>query len=230
MKRRWLKLAALFTILIVLGAIVNVAVAWGCGMLRPGARGSSLYNTRGLAQNTWPVSVPLDWPCPSYVGQNRIFGSRILLAWKCDILDSESNHVQSIEPPYWKTLVLQAGLPLNSLQGYIEKFDLTDSAAGNISPNRSIRYVWLHRLPPRAGWIGRRMLHLLPTHPIWPGFLLNTLFYAGVLWLLLVGPRVLRRHYRRRRGLCPACAYPIGVSSVCTECGKPVKKSMKKTE
>ena len=27
---------------------------------------------------------------------------------------------------------------------------------------------------------------------------------------------------RARRGLCPACAYPVGEAAVCTECGKAV--------
>ncbi len=37
---------------------------------------------------------------------------------------------------------------------------------------------------------------------------------------LIPGPVALRRLIRRRRGLCPTCAYPIGESATCTECGK----------
>jgi len=59
--------------------------------------------------------------------------------------------------------------------------------------------------------------------PIWPGFAINTLFYAGVLWLLFAAPFALRRGRRIKRGLCPACAYPVGASDLCTECGKPVQ-------
>ena len=58
-----------------------------------------------------------------------------------------------------------------------------------------------------------------PAHPIWPAFIANTLFYAAILWLLICGPFVLRRFARVRRGLCPRCAYPMGESAVCTECG-----------
>jgi hypothetical protein len=61
----------------------------------------------------------------------------------------------------------------------------------------------------------------IPLRPIWPGFAVNTLFYAGVLWVLFCGPFALRRMIRRRRGRCAACAYPIGQSPVCTECGSP---------
>jgi hypothetical protein len=65
---------------------------------------------------------------------------------------------------------------------------------------------------------------VLLTTPLWPGFAVNTLFYAAILWLLICGLFALRRFALRRfarvrRGLCPACAYPIGESPVCTECG-----------
>ena len=69
----------------------------------------------------------------------------------------------------------------------------------------------------------------LPLWLIWPGFAINTMFYAAILaggWLLFAAPLALRRRRRIKRGLCPACAYPIGSSDNCTECGKPVKKHL----
>ena len=59
----------------------------------------------------------------------------------------------------------------------------------------------------------------IPLRPIWPGFAINTLFYAAILWGLFAAPLALRRRRRIKRGLCPKCAYPIGASDVCTECG-----------
>ena len=55
------------------------------------------------------------------------------------------------------------------------------------------------------------------------GFAIDTLFYAVILWLLFAGPFAFRRWRRIKRGLCPACAYPVGASDLCTECGKPVR-------
>ncbi len=55
--------------------------------------------------------------------------------------------------------------------------------------------------------------------PVWPGFAINTIFYATLLWLLIPGPFVLRRHIRMRRGLCAKCGYPMSTGDVCTECG-----------
>ena len=52
-----------------------------------------------------------------------------------------------------------------------------------------------------------------------PGFAINTVFYAVVLWLLFAAPLALRRRRRIKRGLCPKCAYPVGTNKRCTECG-----------
>jgi hypothetical protein len=63
---------------------------------------------------------------------------------------------------------------------------------------------------------------LIPYSPLWPGFAINTIFYAAILWLLFTVPRFVRRRIRARGGQCPACAYPVGASDVCTECGAAV--------
>ncbi|MDY7109254.1 MAG: hypothetical protein SYC29_11525, partial [Planctomycetota bacterium] len=82
-------------------------------------------------------------------------------------------------------------------------------------------------LPPREGyryydmdfWLAPRVL---PLRPMWPGFLINTLFYAAVLWLLIPGPFMLRRLIRRRRGRCVKCGYDLRGAlpgAGCPECG-----------
>jgi hypothetical protein len=60
--------------------------------------------------------------------------------------------------------------------------------------------------------------------PLPTGFAINTVFYAAILWALFAVPFVLRRRRRIKRGLCPACAYPVGEGAVCTERGTPVKR------
>lgn len=65
----------------------------------------------------------------------------------------------------------------------------------------------------------------LPYWITWPGFVINTLFYALIAWLMFVFPGKARRSSRERRRLCPACAYPIGISPVCTECGQSIQNS-----
>jgi hypothetical protein len=62
----------------------------------------------------------------------------------------------------------------------------------------------------------------LPLRPVWLGFAINTILYAVILLLLFATPIGLRRRLRIARALCPVCAYPIGASATCTECGHPV--------
>ena len=77
----------------------------------------------------------------------------------------------------------------------------------------------------RPQWSNRQAMFvgegLLPLRPIWPGFAVNTLFYAAILWLLIPGPFALRRLVRQRRGLCLACGYDLchGEHEACPECG-----------
>jgi len=59
------------------------------------------------------------------------------------------------------------------------------------------------------------------------GFIINTLFYALLLWLLLFTPFAARRALRRKRRLCEKCAYPVGVSPVCTECGAVIPSPLR---
>ena len=64
---------------------------------------------------------------------------------------------------------------------------------------------------------------LLPMRPVWPGFALNTAAYALTAWLMCLLWMLTMRTQRRLRGLCGRCAYPVGVSAVCTECGHRVR-------
>ena len=60
-----------------------------------------------------------------------------------------------------------------------------------------------------------------PTILILPGFAINTVLFAAILWLLIPDPFTLRRLSRQRRGLCPACGYDLrhAEHKACPECG-----------
>jgi hypothetical protein len=64
---------------------------------------------------------------------------------------------------------------------------------------------------------------ILPARPLWPGFLVDTAFYAVTLGVMLASGRLVRRRWRLKRGRCPICVYPIGASPVCTECGSDLQ-------
>lgn len=119
----------------------------------------------------------------------------------------------------WET---QAGWPMRSMRCWHENLVGVPSSrsmatSGPVTIQRGILVG--SPTPPQ-------LARALPLQPMWAGFLVNTLFYAVWLGLLLPGAIRLRRWNRLRRKLCPACAYPIGVNPVCTECGHalPVTK------
>jgi hypothetical protein len=173
------------------GAVVNVAVAWGCNRLAP--LPLLMFRPDSEAKFDWPRTVPDDWPSwPNYSEDDASVGRTELRAGTADWL--------------YHLSVLQSGLPLRSVEFHILQAISPDGRP----PEQTLVAAW-----QPGTFVGG----VLPLRPIWPGFFVNTLFYAAVLWLLIPGPFVLRRYLRVRRGLCPACAYPRGEADVCSECG-----------
>lgn len=81
-----------------------------------------------------------------------------------------------------------------------------------------------------AGSIKLDEVRVLPLTPIWPGLALDSVFWGAAALAVVHGPRTVRAALRRRRGLCPACAYPVGASPVCTECGTAVRPTLQETQ
>jgi hypothetical protein len=73
----------------------------------------------------------------------------------------------------------------------------------------------------RAGHPSTLRVRRLPTTPIWPGLVQDTAFYAGGWSIALIAPSAVRLLWRRRRGLCPRCAYDLkhNLAAGCPECG-----------
>lgn len=83
--------------------------------------------------------------------------------------------------------------------------------------------------PGRHEHEGGSQRAFLPLRPLPAGVLVNSALYAGLLWLLAAVPRALRRRHRIRLGLCPTCTYPVGAGDVCTECGIDVAARRRRT-
>lgn len=207
MKRRLVKLV----VFLVLGAVVNVAVAWGCifKLEQAVASGNAQENPMGMRRVAAlqaiadrvlsdPVMVPGLW-----IGDEG-FGATL-----DEIIDLGSFDAASPKRSRAFFAQFAAGWPLNSLQGWA--YGRRPSEPEDIS---------LLRIQTSPVDHSRQFL---PIAPSWPGFAINTVFYSGACWLLLAAPLALRRRRRIKRGLCPRCKYPVGTSPVCTECGKPVK-------
>ena len=201
--RRNLTTLAIF---LLLGAVLNVAVAWSCAVWSPlhWDRGSSSV---GDLRERWRAAVDFDtdrW----HMYVRRAFGLGCRHTAICQNIE------YALGPgtdAYWiryEMVFCQAGWPLPCAEGWRRELKTTTAW---LTP-----FAW-----ERLGVQGRR---IVPLRPLWMYATINTFFYATILWLLVRGPVVLRRMIRQRRGRCPACGYLVGVSPVCTECGQTVPR------
>ena len=234
MRRRLLTIA----IFLLAGAVVNVAVAWGCAFWL-----EELFD--GAEETGWQAhpDTNLQWKIGRWYKPGIVVVSS--RAW-CHESELEGTS-HALLPRYWGLrhrfspygsffyfVGMGWGWPCKALW-YDYEADLNDATGtpasitlpANARPPDGL-VVLLERviiknavpLSSKIAWLPRG----LPLRFIVPGFLINTLFYAAILWLLIPGPfmlrRFIRRLIRRRRGLCPGCGYPVGESDVCTECGR----------
>ena len=225
MKRRLLIIA----IFLLLGAVVNVAVAWGCALWTirvPG--GAGRYGISEIWDMVHPTQADYHWleesgwkPRPEDDDFVWKAASREISGFGLE--RKAFFHYPDLKPGRGRsfsdaTFVIRdrSGWPLRALQA--EKW-LSEE---NVQYTRFESRFAIAIVPVTYSWKGRMIKddRLLAYLPVWPNFAINTVFYAIVLWLLIPGPFALRRLIRRRRGLCPKCAYPMGESAVCTECGQ----------
>jgi hypothetical protein len=216
--KRWAtrKRICVFLLLVGGGAIVNIAVA-AIGFAIP--IGDQMVGSSGFPPNDdkacsgfWKSHTSTGWP--KQPAQIRLRTGVFARRW--DLTHSSSLRFNG--PPNavdlaaleaqgdFSVCVIHSGAPLRAVSWH----------DWNGRP-QSARYA------ATRGNDGLRITDAMaiPVHVLWPGFAINTLFYAGILWLIFAAPFALRRRRRIKRGLCPACAYPVGASDVCTECGAP---------
>lgn len=208
--RRWVRR---ITIFLLLGAMVNVAVAWGIALNQPPADG-------GPADFLYSHTDEPRW---CFVTQ-RAAGSEYVLAGRTTFADVSWKYAP-LTTPSWSMVAQKPvatpedddafwfetarGWPWLSMAGRVR-------IAEDYSANES-RFAALLSQGDSSS-----LPRFLPLRPLLPGFGANSFVYGATLWAVVAGSLAGRRRYRTRRGLCPACGYPRGKSPVCTECGQPL--------
>ncbi|MCH8344945.1 MAG: hypothetical protein IH983_13290 [Planctomycetes bacterium] len=189
MKRR------LFTLVLflLLGAVVNVAVAWGCVYFQATPWDDVEFlkdpNVQSLQDNHIRVYDTLE---DEQLRQFGVFDSEYVAK-----LDESRERSSGWFSFAWRT---RCGWPLLSLDG-----GRWSTLEFNESKGRHKFVATFHKtVIPVNPAVLLGDLEYLPLRPIWPGFAVNTLFYAAILWLLIPVPFVLRRLIRHKRGLCVA--------------------------
>ena len=219
MRRRLFTLA----LFLLLGAVVNVVVAWGCAAwLEPGSRWEfgQRYVEPGLYWSVswyqrWGFTRVKSWWSPGPRQDFPLVATRPRIpSWGGiqvpDPLIDPFERWEVSDAFGWPYLAMRSGFDVQS---------------GGDSPGplqSKMRGLQLTPINVSAMGLDGRALPLLP---IWPGFAFDTAFYglfSALLWLLLFrGSSGLRRVFRRRRGLCVACGYDLRHAdhAACPECG-----------
>ncbi len=223
-------------VLLVLGAAVNVGVAWWCAL---------------WSRVTWtPLAVSASstrrWPKATIHDD----GTHVT-PFHCSGFGIDG---EQVDEQQWtkrahglefgvrvtggttSRATFRAGWPLRCLtwsRAHQEQWEREDGIS------RRPQWIESDGIVPPYSIMGRRLLPrplvapsgvvplapqvLLPVRPIWRAVVLNSLIYAGVLAAGSAGVWLIVRKGRHGLGRCGACGYPIGVSDVCPECGRPVR-------
>lgn len=203
--------------LLIAGAMVNVAVAWAIAAWWPPVGQPAVMTAARRADGDYAGVTRL-----SLLGRTRIcYGTLRDVQWEAD--GRAANVDWRFESENFTEL--QVGWPLRTLSSRNMGLCSMTTARGTASLSTILSEpvvdgIGLAPFPMRGS--AAFSWRALPYRPMWAGLIVNTLFYAVALGLLFVIPNALRRRLRRRRGQCEACGYPIGTSPVCTECGAAV--------
>ncbi len=202
-------------VLLLLGAIVNVAVAWGACF-------ANLYGDLSkiepdAVRALWARYAPSHWPAPD---NNYDGGERAESFWRTFLRTGPHKPVAASDtgPDAYYVHSVNVGWPLRSLEGGVAFADADSEVNRDYTTNI---YIW-GRLDRDEVWF--------PFGVIWTGFAINTIFYAAMLWLLAFGPFAARRFIREKRRRCIKCGYDLrgtsGGGGVCPECGaRPTGRS-----
>ncbi len=207
---RW-KWARRIALCLVLGAVVNVGVAWGCAAWSPDSNVRSMGGYRlGYERPAWAPNFATCCCVWTHVRVSTGTGIEI-----CKQYGMNSGTICR-DRSFRVTVV--AGWPLRSLRGDLNHRECHADHADE----RWTKLAWAARNSPTSV---RLLTRLLPLEPLVTNFLLNTVFYGTVLFVPLFGVGVFKRRRRLNRGLCVRCAYDITGLRVCPECGQERKAS-----
>ena len=237
-------------VLVLLGAVINVAVAWACAVWVP-LRATNDIWLRAVTTNEPPL---YDCLVTKRFGSLRVEGTWFVEEGEpWGPFDEETfpgiepNEIPQLLIPSWCPLHEHAGHELDQhdydARGWpLLSFWCEFPAEPTVYPGEKVARggidLRLRRpaLPSGGGWGMSGAPSIPPTmplRPIWPGFAFNTIIYAAILWgglwlVFCAGPGFVRRRIRLGRGQCLHCGYDlrgqpfpeIGQSKKCPECGR----------
>jgi len=201
--RRW---TLRITICLILGAITTVAVACGWSLATITTDGrpfqpefESWVDFKRYTDRSWPALIPSDFSI-------REFATRHELGWAATRIEAWA----ADEMSYLRCEIRRGGWPFLSMRGEW-CWDDSQWRPQNVQVKRLLLLNSFRHETRMA----------LPLRPIWPGFLIDTLFYAAIWFGVFFGFTSAKRFIRAKRGRCPHCGYDLRgqLAAGCPECG-----------
>ncbi|MCH7849165.1 MAG: hypothetical protein IIB53_12465 [Planctomycetes bacterium] len=208
---------ARIVLFLLLGAIINVAVAWGCVVAVPIALRPAEITIQELSADYQQVQC-----VQRAFGRTReTWGERYALPV---VIDSGSPFGQRPAVSSWE----RTGWPMRALYCSTSAHELAYTTDGGevLAAGSEGKIDQGIELSPERFAVSSSPLRVstwraLPLRPLWPGFAVNTIIYAVILWLLTFCPFTLRRCIRRKHGQCTKCGHDLRGADhpACPECG-----------
>ncbi len=238
--KRWVFKLLVF---LLLGAIVNVAVAWGCAAWMPllfipgGVQNYLVSQDEALWWARWVPNGFISRPVVSSRDSTWVLRAAYVSAERADqsitLTTDATGLVTGItaapapNPVFFDhAMFIRSGWPLSSFQG--ARWIMGDGQRGQarlaaalekspaLGSATMVNAVAYYRATARGG-----EYRIIPTAVVPIGFAANTLIYGVLLWLLALAPFTARRMIRHGRGHCLKCGYDLrgDFSAGCPECG-----------
>ncbi len=217
--KRW---ALRILLCLILGAITTVAVPWAIGSLRVWESADGYYE-RDETQGGETIRSSLTGMAGDGNGVRLVYSARgpfwsVANVCDIDISTDESRRRPdfiSNSPPAvhdysisWNNYDSYAfGWPALALRGSVLYASRIEQSEYWSEPKNMTVLDW------RRGQLGRsiwsRPVRFLPFDPIWPGFVIDTLFYGAIWFGVFFGFSSAKRFLRIKRGRCPRCGYDL---------------------
>ena len=201
---------ARIVLFLLLGAIINIAVAWGCVVAVPIALRPAEITIQELSADYQQVQC-----VQRAFGRTReTWGERYALPV---VIDSGSPFGQRPAVSSWE----RTGWPMRALYCSTSAHELayTTDAGEVLAAGSEGKIDQGIELSPERFAVSSSPLRVstwraLPLRPLWPGFGVNTIIYAVLGWLCFSGLFQARRCIRRKRGdRHNACGYSSAAGS-----------------
>ena len=221
-------------VFVALGAIVNVAVAWAFALALNIHASPRAHQSFGI---TFPDADDFNF----WIAQRTSVtgATRIRCSWPSTIANSSTPLSADDVVAGWLPLVIAerrgADTIIMDARGWptLSMFSVAIEDTARVA-GPYWRTVYEYRGAMVASeWPSVRAPQFLtirpvPLSPLWPGFAINTIFYAAVLWVVWLTPGFVRRRIRHFRGRCIHCGYDLrghvmrdAGQIICPECAVP---------